>query len=360
MKVVLFSKTLWNEPPRLRHQVARMLAKRGHEVIFVEKCSFLGPRRSGSAGAIGLLRHGELLHHQLRPFRGLVRLNAAYEKAQIRQLLSPAQDPIVINFCYDYYFLRDIFPRSVIVTIINDDVIDAAKWFMKREARRVLAATARISDENLVVSYPLREELSKLCGRVSVFLPWARRRYVRPVGLGRREEILYWGYINDRVDWRVVRQILDAGVRINFVGPLSASRMATSVLAHRNAAYHGVADLGQIPDVVASCACSILPYNVGYRMVAATTISNRAFDLLSCGLALLYCSLPGLLEAPSEVIYVCKTASDYIRGWQLAKECFAACQDSIERFLEGHYEEERYGQLLRTIQGTSGAMRCCG
>lgn len=355
MKVVLFTKTLWNEPPRLRHQVAQMLARRGHEVTFFERNRFLGSIHHRSENEIQLLRHGELLHHQLRPFRILAKLNAAYEKVQIRRLVNADRQPVIINFCYDYYFLRDIFPDSVIVTIINDDFIDAAKWFMRGEVRRLLATTVGISDENLVVSNPLKDQLSEWCNRVSIFLPWARRPYVRPVGPGSRDEVLYWGYINDRVDWRVVRQILDEGVRINFVGPSSDSRTARSILAHRNATYHGVSDLERIPDVLASCACSIVPYKIGYRMVAATTISNRAFDLLSCGLPLLYCNLPGLLDAPADVIYVCKTASDYIQAYKLAKEGFAECQDSIKHFLQEHSEEQRYEQLIKSIQGATEA-----
>ena len=35
--VVIFTKTLWNEPPRLRHQLSKMLSSYGHTITFFEK-----------------------------------------------------------------------------------------------------------------------------------------------------------------------------------------------------------------------------------------------------------------------------------------------------------------------------------
>ena len=72
--VLIFSKTCWHETPRIRHQLARMFLKRGHEVVFFEK-----PRygilkkpsiRSVVDGPTGkriiLVTTLQLMHHQLR------------------------------------------------------------------------------------------------------------------------------------------------------------------------------------------------------------------------------------------------------------------------------------------------------
>jgi hypothetical protein len=350
MKFILFTKTLWTETPRIRHQLARLLVKQGHEVIFFEKNSFLGQRHSHAENGIEFRRHPELLHHQLRPLRFLAEMNAKYEQAEIRRMLGDSANAVIVNFCYDYYFLRDIFLENVIISIINDDFIAAAKWFMKSEAGRVTAATARMSDHNLVVSYPLLHQMKQFTDNVSLFLPWARRQYSRPINDKGRDEMLYWGYINYRIDLDAVKYVLDAGIKINFVGPASRAKEVRNMLAHENAHYHGVAQLDSIEQVLASCACSIIPYDSRNPRVAAITMNNRAFHLLSYGLPLLYADLPGLINAPQDVIYACKTGQDYVRAYKMARERFVECQPSIASFLEGHGEEDRYRQLMGYIE----------
>jgi hypothetical protein len=159
---------------------------------------------------------------------------------------------------------------------------------------------------------------------------------------------LYWGYINRRLDWAALRFLLDAGVRIYFVGPMTGGQEVHNLLQHPNASYYGIGDLDAFPQVLAQCACSILPYDL--RLKTDVTIGNRSFHLLSYGLPLLFAKMPGLIEAPDEVIHPCLTPSDYLKAYQLAKEQFYTSQDSIARFLNGHSEQNRYQQLMEHVE----------
>jgi glycosyltransferase involved in cell wall biosynthesis len=351
VRFALFTKTLWHEPPRLRHQVAHMLLRRGHEVDFFEKN--FGPAGDGyteKGAALRRHRHRELLHHQLRVHPLLSRLNAEVEKSEIRRRLQIAPDHVVVNFNYDYYFLRELAPEQRILTVINDDFVAGSRWFARREAGRVLAATAGMSDHTLVVSYPLRDALRPVARDVVLFLPWARRPYSEPRLLGPRDEVLYWGYINERIDVEAVERILGEGIRINFAGPVTWNRQIHALLKHPNATYLGPRKLEDIPEVLERCACSLLAYDASQPMVGAVTISNRAFELMSWGLPLVYTNLPGLLEAPPEVIHRCRTPEEFIAGYHAARAGFAEAQGVIRGFLEAHTEDVRYEALMALVR----------
>jgi hypothetical protein len=350
MDFYLFTKTVWNEPPRLRHQVAQLLAAAGHDVLFFQKPGYVRERATTLQPHLTAVRTRYLMHSQLRAARLLSRTNAAVEKREIRRI-APAPPRIgIVNFNYDYEFLRDLYPDAKIVTVTNDDFIDGARPFVRTETSRAMAATARMSDRNLVVSYPLLQQLRGFTDRVDLFLPWSRSGYNRPPAGRDRPDLLYWGYLNDRIDAKAVLHVLDAGVRVHFVGPITPSPKMSSFLEHPNATYRASATLPELQEIIDRCAASILPYDLAFKQVAAITINNRAFELLSYGLPLLYSDLPGLIDAPRRVIYRCASPRGFVDAAHDARDSFDAAQPEIAGFLESHTGEQRYEQLMGYFQ----------
>lgn len=358
VRFILLTKTSWNEPPRIRHQVTEMLLRRGHDVLFVERNAWLGRVVVRREGPLVVARHGEMIHHQLRVFPWLSRMNAMMEASGLDAIgIGADRETIILNFNYDHYFIRDLAPHNAIVSVLNDDFIAAARWFSRREASRVLEATLRISDHTLVVSRPLHAQARRFTDRASLFLPWARRPYSAPASGASRSEVLYWGYINDRIDLALVTELMSLGVIVNFIGPVSGSRKVAELVAYRNARYHGQGQLNDFSEILDRCACSILPYDMTNSVVVATTISNRAFDLLSAGFPLLYSPLPALLDAPTRVIRVCRTANDYVEGLRESAADFDAVQPLISDFLRAHSEDERYSQLMAVVESARNLHR---
>ena len=79
MRFLIFTKTRWDELPRIRHQVAWMLRDHGHDVVFMEKSSPIW--HGGNQFAkdnIQLIRYPELIHHQLRIINSFVEVNAKF------------------------------------------------------------------------------------------------------------------------------------------------------------------------------------------------------------------------------------------------------------------------------------------
>lgn len=352
MRFVFFTRTMWDEPPRLRKQVAQLLLSHGHEVHFFQKRKLLKKWKTEKiSDQLTLYSCNHLLHQQLKIFRLLNRIDAEYLQFAILSLIDIREDDIIINFAYDFFFLRELYPHNPIIHIVNDDYVAMARKPNKRAAARLLAQSCRDADHNLTVSYKLEKELKEYSPCVDLFLPWARHAYQPPLPGQNRNEMLYWGFINERIDFDVVADIMNAGIRINFVGPmLTPSKEISVMLAHANAHYHGVKSLQDIPEIMMRCCCSLLPYNEQDSTLECVTMNNRGFELLGFGLPLLYKKLPYLLRAPHNVIYPCLGAQQFIDAYKSAKNGFYDTQPSIQNFLKNHQPETRYQQLM-TILG---------
>ena len=100
----LFTKTNWDEPPRIRHQLAHLLIKNNHEVFFFQKPkqNFSTKTKAKSLKGITLLRYSEFLHHQLRPGKYTQIVNGLFCKKNIRKAIKDLPLPdVIINFNYD-------------------------------------------------------------------------------------------------------------------------------------------------------------------------------------------------------------------------------------------------------------------
>jgi hypothetical protein len=349
MDFIVFTKTYWDEAPRIRHQIVNLLASHGHDVWFFEKPFYLKGRRDYMAtDRIRVSRTRWLIHPQLRINRPLARLEYAVEKREMRRMIDRAPDRGVITFNYEHEYLRELFPVSRIALVLNDDFIDGA--LSPRETAREIGATAAMADQTLVTSEPISKQVAQFTNRCELFLPWSRSGYRRPRPGLDRPDLLYWGYINDRIDEAAARHVMDSGITIHFVGPVVTSPKIRRILGHQRAVLHAPAQLADL-QIIDRCCASFLPYDMKHRQVAATTITNRSFELLSYGLPLLFAKLPALIEAPSDVIHPCGSPQDYVDAYRAARDSFDETQDNIERFLRDHTPERRYEQLMRHFPG---------
>lgn len=377
--IVIFSKTKWKEPPRLRHQLTRLLKKNGHNIIFFEKNSFLmkpgnpfiysQPTTRFEEG-IHFYSHPELLHHQLRPFRLFRKLNEYYELKYINKILHISacaeatvgnhqsairfKPDLIINFNYDYYFLKNLFPHIPLITIINDDFEAKAKFWMKKSARVQIRQTCVSSDIVLTVSYPLLKKLKKYNDYTYLFFPWAKNLYQlstdcvdRMPGGEVREVVLYYGYINNKLDWEIINKLVQAKIKLRFIGPIAKNvrKHIRKLFKFNNFELLPACDIQNI-DFNDVC-CSIIPYDLNFKNNHSITVSNRIFNLLSYGIPIVNADLKYLIDSPKKVIQKCSDIKEYLEAIDFFKNNFSFVQADIADFLKDNYEENRYGFLLK-------------
>jgi hypothetical protein len=350
-RFAFFTRTPWNEMPRIRHQLANLLSENGHHVTFFEKADASSASTKTVSTHLTVVTLPEVIHHQLRPLRSIGNAANMFPKNFIRKYYSSSQPPdVIINFNYDFSFLKELFPPVPLITFINDDFIAQAKPWMKKMIAGRLAETCSVADAVFTVSYPLLRQLSKHNSNCLLFLPWAENKYSRPDMGKERNVVLYFGYINHRIDFTILQKIADSGVSLRLIGPVQRrvnKAALEKLLEHKNVSLQN-ARLIEDVDFSDVC-CSVSPYDTKVESVNACTISNRTFNLLSKGIPMLQPPLPEKIEAPGNVIRFCVNAEDYLSGIEYFKNNFFDAQKDIEDFLSGNYSNDRYDSFINLV-----------
>ncbi len=351
-KVILFTKTRWSEPPRLRHQVAKLLTDMGYEVVFFECPSYKSWFQTRRDENMIFVNHFELIHHRLRFSNFLVKINSYVTKFFIKKAIKKLniENVPVVNFCYDYYFLKDLFSTNI-VTIINDDFVNKIKnSTLRKITENQLVRTSENSKVNLAVSYPLRDQLKQFTNNVELFFPWAEEEYKIPEFTRKRDVALFFGYINYRLDWSLVLGIVKKGIKVRFIGPIEKSvdkKKLEEARTYANVEFLSPMNIKEID--FSDICCSILPWDRSLDGVQAITVNNKCFSLLSYGIPQVYSDLPHLIKADTKAIAKCSTADEMVNTINYFSENFEDCQEPIEDFLKQNYSEERGLALKRYL-----------
>jgi|LauGreSBDMM110SN_4_FD.fasta_scaffold25650_2 hypothetical protein len=354
---ILVTHTRWDEAPRIRHQLARLLAGNGHRVLFVERAD--GPLAQVKDGArevepgIFLTRTNRLLHHQLRVVAPLDRANEAIVLPHlIRQVKASgfAPDATVINFTHDYCFLRKAFPSSEVITIINDDFEAQARFRGFGHVTRTLRETCRSSDRVLALSTVLRDRLQEWVP-AELFYPWAIVPYVPPAGdVDTRDTLLFWGYIDIGIDTAAVRRISERlaatnpRMRIMMVGPTQVPARRRKTTMHldglSNVTVHEATPLDRLP--MDRMLAAFIPYQ-RKGDADAVELPNKMLQLLAYGLPIVKTGMPNAVKAE----FIMSVESDPALDAAI-NDCFrnfSRWQPAIRSFLAQHTAEARLAAL---------------
>lgn len=356
MKFIFFTKTNWDEPPRIRHQLAQLLADAGHEVYFIQKPVFSLRGYSEAVkteSQIKLLRTSEILHHRLRVFRLLHKINflgVSWSVGNLKKKNLLPSDAIIINFNYEYYFLRKIFPSNKLITIINDEFVSKALPGSQSVLAWAQKETCKKSDAVLTVSTPLAQSLSTYC-MPRLFLPWADSKYQPPVKNSNRYILLFWGYINARLDFELIKiwaeQLLkdDYNEQFLFVGPISSNvkKQVQELDTYSNINFLPPSALNELP--MENILAAIIPYRYGDRQIEVITISNKALQLLAHGIPLIISGMPNFIKET----FVFGSERDICSLVAEIKDNFNRLQGEIADFVEKNTSEKRLEQFMNLL-----------
>jgi hypothetical protein len=350
MNIVIFTKTLWDEPPRIRHQFAHLLSKYGHNIIFVEKPSFWQIKtKCYWVDKIKIYRFFELLHHQLRPFRLLIIINTLLTKYILKSNLFKSNIDLVINFNYDFYFLKDIFSNIKVLTIINDDFIAQAKPWMIESIDKQLKITCQNSDKVFTVSYPLQVKLKEfLINDVELLLPWADSEYI-PIKRNKPNKILIWGYIGHRYNFDLIKSVAMKYPEyiIDIIGPVNkniSSILQRIVEDCDNIYLHGTKNIDEIE--VGDYFVCLTPY---YELVEtrAISITNKCFQVLARGIPCVNSGMPNFIE--KTFIKNCKNYTEIYTSINEYNNNFNKYQADLKEFVNKNQGVDRYDSFAKNI-----------
>lgn len=348
---------MYSETPRLRHQIADLLTSNGHTVLFYQKPLFFfesdnSLKRNTVNNHLEIRQTKQLLHHQLRIVEPLSLLNSAYEYKRIKMDIGPIMDTdVVINFNYDYSFLRKIYKRNKIITIINDDFKAQAKFNNGKHVLKQLEKTLKISDMTLTVSYPLYDQAKMFTDNVKLFLPWSKESYARPSRQSQRDAVLLWAHIDSRVDLDLIEYILihASNFKVHLVGPISdKNKKAIQKLKGKYSNLEVKKPCKLIELDLNIYFSAIIPYKAGVEDIIAVTASNKTFNLLSKGLPIVTYGMPHFLE--NDAIYKANDYDGFIESLNYAYKNFESLQLQIEKLVNHNLANQRYKQIMSIIK----------
>ena len=351
-RFIFFTKTNWDETPRLRHQLASLLKDYGHEIIFFQKPNFFWQKPSKNKFKNhNLEKTTQLIHHQFRFFESLSKFNAITESFSISRALekySVTPNDIVLNFNYDYYFLRDLFPKNQIFTIINDDFVAQSKFFNGRHVKRHLSRVCSISNAVLTVSEPLKKQLSEWSIPI-LFLPWSETDYTAPI-VKEKNSLLIWASINKIIDCNLLDRLAKKFKLVNFslIGPTSADfkkEIDILISNNNNITLSPPQSLNEIN--FNHYFASILPYKRGNPSTEAVTLANKSLRLMSKGLPLIVHGMPHFLE--HKAIFKCSNFEDVCHAIENTLANFWGLQGDIKNLVDQNCSEQRYQQLMTIV-----------
>ena len=369
MDFVLVTHTRWSESPRIRHQVARLLRDAGHRVLFVERAD--PAWRAHQSLPIEVERNiwtatpTQWMHHQLRVLPWMHRLEGNHAGSQICRLVrawEPSTNATIINFTHDGWFLRRVFPRNRLITLINDDFEAQSRLPFRSHITWTLERTCRESDQVLAVSVPLQKKLSRWAD-TQLFLPWATVPYRAPVSTpATRDTLLFWGYVDNAIDLDVVQRLATelAAVRpnfsIRFVGPTQTKgareRIIQTLRPFPNISVAGPTALDDLP--LDRTLAALLPYRRS-DAVDAVTLANKSMQLLARGLPLLISGMPAFIQR--EFVVRLDGAGGFTAAIAACESGFDRMQVAIRGFCDQNSPESRLGVLQGPLPSETSPVR---
>jgi len=359
MRFIFFTKDNWSDQARLRHQLAKLLINSGHKVIFFQNPKYFFQNnnfRLSKYKGIKIITHKQLIHHRLRITPHIHNLNSTYEKKNIIEAcknLNITNNDIIINFCYDYYFLRDLFLKNKIVTMINDDYISKSVPRYQKLTKKILKETLIKSDIVLTVSKIIKQDLDKIVKNVKLFYPWTNLRYQKPKK-SKKNKIIYWGYINDRIDFEYLIKLAfkleqkKSKIKIILYGPLNISKKKISkILNQPNIYIHPPKDINKID--LSDFFAAIIPYKSGIPENDCITFPNKLAPLLSKGLHICKKGMPKFVSAK----FIHKLSNDTSKATDTLiklKLNYSKYQYHISNFIKKNNSKTRLKQFYSILK----------
>lgn len=352
--IYIFSKSDWREVPRLRHQLTNLVRDLNLPIYFFQKPNFgfnpFDECEVETLDGIHIARTRQLIHHQLRWTFVQRLLNSIFEKLSIKRLVDKIPSPVlIINFNYDYFFLRDLFPRAKIITVLNDDFVAQSKFFNGYHVKKVLAKTCGNSDSVLVVSEPIFKQVSDYCKPI-LFLPWSDTPYRISASNSVGHHILFWAHIDGRVDFDLISSFLKSRpeYHLDIVGPISKN-VETSVKElvdnNMNVSLLGLSSLDEL--MLSKYFCSIIPYKNNVDDILAVTISNKTFQLLSRGFPIVTHGMPNFYVNPA--IKKTSNSQEFVVALDQVKANFYDLQSDIQKLVEDNSSVARLASFKNLL-----------
>jgi len=344
--IVVLTVSPWDEPKRLRKQLAEVLAQDSDVVYVTLPHGLRKPARNTDHmdGRIRILSlAGPLLPLRLIACSSILR--AVYGRLLAWRLLRRLHGlgPVGTVFCFtpDYPFVVAAFnSEALTIYVANDDHAsmagsEAARAAIQLNEAEVIAHSDRVISVSAVIARRLEMHGKPVHvmypGHDCEALPLHRFETEQRVP----DSVCFFGYIDWRVDFDLLGFLLRSGRHVSLVGPVVGTAQQIAALQARfpdRFELHPAMATEQAPDLLTRFEVLIIPYR--YRSTEQAEVMelpNKTFIYFSALRPIVTTYMPNLKMVQPGLIYRSQSHEDF-----LANCVKAVAEDSME-----HAEERR-------------------
>ncbi|WP_263570863.1 glycosyltransferase family protein [Roseateles oligotrophus] len=369
--MLLLTVSPWDEPKRLRRQLAEVLSQ-DSDIVYVtlpfglRKPACNTDRMDGSIRVISLA--GPPV--PLRLFLRFPALRLAYERILAwqlgRRLVDTANISAVFCFTSNYPTLLARFQHVPVIYVANDDHASmAGSLFARKIILRDQARAIALCDRVVSVSEVIARKLSQHGKPVHVMYP-GHNCEVLPLDHFSNSErlersVCFFGYIDWRIDFDLLTFLLNNGWYVALIGPVIGTAHLIAGLQERFPERFDVLPAvaaEQAVDLLARYEVLIVPYH--YRtaeQAAVMELPNKMFVYFSALRPVVTTWMPNLKLVESGLIYRAATHDEFLSLCLRAiEEDSAAYAARRRRVSQENTWETRRSTLRALIEGADSPL----
>ena len=334
--VVVITRTRWEEPPRIRHQLTRQLA-RFYNVLFIERP--LPDEKMIHEPIIKIISDRLIVCNLPNPepvgkrfYANIPFIHARHDRAYAKTVETfirgfTSEKCILINFEYDFVEIMEsaIFDYKVYVCY---DEFPRMRRKQKEEYRlkaiyqgKLFQAfeniVAQDADLCLAIHQPLYEKLIKVNKNTILFYPGHESQIKKMVfkkeSRIKKIKIAFMGYITYNLffDWLIILQKQN-WASVYLIGPLHKIDLKKLSQMLPKAIYHSALTGDGLMKKLMEMDILIMPYNTNIPEVKAVTVPNKLFQYIAAGKPVVISDMPNFITMPNGIIYRARTAEEFV------------------------------------------------
>lgn len=364
--LVITTVTNWDEPPRIRHEVAYQMS-RFYNVLFVQLYCQRGKRRSKYRVSedIVVTRLGFCFPGMFRfliKFPVLMEFYNTYIKNSLGRLVKEhsSRKTILMNFQFNApeFYDRNVFNKCYY--FCNEDFVNQNLNASKIEKDIAASMQAKVlghSDAVFTVSKPLRDKLlSYGAKQVHVIhsahnfdLDYSQKNINRVAN--KKISVCYMGFLNQYVNIDWLRAIAEQDdMCLTIVGPVAYDWLLDKLRIFSNFTHVQALTGLALQDELLKHDVLVMPYASPIDN-EVTSVPAKLYQYLAVGRPVVSSAMPNLKAFPDKTVYQASRESDFVALVRLA-----AAEDVIEfrenriALAQGNTWESRGDSIRKKIE----------
>lgn len=326
--LVITANTPWQEPPRLRHQLAMQMV-RFYNVLYIE----LPLGSTGRKEETEQVLENLFVHRFPRPIKGIGYLykyfplfHHLFNRWVVRKVNKIVcrypEKKILINFQPD-------FPEIIVSPVFSHTVYFCNDNFAGFQPNEFLRKTMQVYEDQVLkesdlcftISVPLQHKCAKVSRNVELIFPGHGFTIPFSVQAVREKKfpirVMYMGYINNRLKPTCLNAIAnDSRLELVMIGPVQNEEIVSELRHKQNVTFQPPMIGQELQSEMETADVLIMPYDTETFITQANygSCPNKLMQYIACGKPVVSADIKNLIRFPAYFIYKVTGVQEFVQA----------------------------------------------